>query len=592
LQGGSTITQQYVKKAYLSSSRTLTRKLKEAALAVKLERSETKAQILTDYLNTIYFGRGAYGVQAAAQAYFAKDVGQLGLPEASLLAGLIREPENADPARDPTLARAHQADTLAAMVRDKKISAADASAVESQDMSSYVISPSHSASIVSQAVQTSGDAYFLDAVRQQLIATYGEPVVDGGGLRVYTTLDQGVQAKAYDAVYGPGRDALHPERTDPSGAMVSIAANGEVKALVGGQDHNVSQVNLALGTAGGGSGRQAGSTFKAFMLAEVIKEGYSAESTFPAPPSVVIPHGNSNGGPWKVTNFEHEAGSPAMSLVDATANSVNTVYAQVVDRIGAQKLDQMAFALGIKPSELPGAYPSSVLGTADVSPLEMAAAYATFANRGVYNSPVFITKVTKADGTPMPLPARVTRQALSPHEADTVTTILQQVVVRGTGVAAGGVGSPVAGKTGTTENSADAWFIGYTPRLTTATWMGYPSSSRPMNNFRGAKSVQGGGVPAQIWHDFMSSLLQNNPEFGGPLSTVVSFSGQTLSPPAPGTLQFPEGMGATTTTAAPTTTTIPGATTTTRHPTTSVTPTTNTTVTTPPTTAPGPPPTT
>ena len=229
-------------------------------------------------------------------------------------------------------------------------------------------------------------------------------MVDGDGLRVTTTLDPTLQSEAYNAVYGPNSNALNPAAGDPSGALVSIDSSGAVKALVGGQNYATSTVDLALGTAGGGSGRQAGSTFKAFMLAELLKDGYSVQSVFPAPPEVVLPHGNANGTPWSVTNFEDETGDPQLSLIDATALSVNTVYAQVVDRIGAAKLDAMAEALGINPSELPGAYPSQVLGTADVSPLEMAAAYATFADGGVYHSPLLITKVTTANGTPLPLP--------------------------------------------------------------------------------------------------------------------------------------------------------------------------------------------
>jgi membrane peptidoglycan carboxypeptidase len=354
-----------------------------------------------------------------------------------------------------------------------------------------------------------------------------------------------------------------------------------VKALVGGQNYATSTVDLALGKAGGGSGRQAGSTFKAFMLAELLKEGYSVQSTFPAPPEVVLPHGNANGTPWSVTNFEDEQVSPQLSLIDATALSVNTVYAQVVERIGAAKLDTMAEALGISPSELPGAYPSQVLGTADVSPLEMAAGYATFANGGVYRSPVLITKVTTANGTPLPLPVpQQTRVVLTPAQAAMETYVLQQVVLWGTGSAAGGVGTPVAGKTGTTEHSSDAWFIGYTPKLTTAVWMGYASNSRPMVNFRGLKSVQGGTIPAQLWHNYMAAALTSDPQYAGQFPLVYSFDGLTLTPPPAGAVQFPQGLGTTTTTAPPVTTTSPPNTTvpgpaTTTSPTTQPTPTTS-----------------
>jgi penicillin-binding protein 1A len=550
LQGASTITQQYVKQTYLSSQRSLTRKIKEAALAIRVANTESKQEILQNYLNTIYWGRGAYGVEAASQAYFGKDVSQLGLPEASLLAGLIREPEAADPIRDPVQARINQTDTLKAMERDKKVTAAEASRVEAVPFSSYVVSPS-SGTVTS----TAGDAYFISAVRQELYAKYGPQLVDGGGLRVMTTLDPTLQSEAYNAVYGQNADSLNPAHGEPSGALVSIDGNGAVKALVGGQNYQKSTVDLALGTAGGGSGRQAGSTFKAFMLADLIKSGFSVESVFPAPPEVVVPHGNANGTPWKVTNFEDEVVPPNLSLIDATALSVNTVYAQVVDALGAGTLDHTAEALGIKSSELSGVL-SEVLGTADVSPLEMAAAYATFANQGVYHSPLLITRVSTATGKVLPLPVQPqTRVVLSSDQATVINYVLQQVVLSGTGAAAGGIGTPVAGKTGTTENSTDAWFIGYTPHLTTAVWMGYAAASTSMDGFRGLKNVTGGTVPAQLWHNYMAAALASDPQYAGQFPTAYYLGGLMLSPPAQSSLLFPLGLGTTTTTTPPTTST-------------------------------------
>jgi penicillin-binding protein 1A len=371
---------------------------------------------------------------------------------------------------------------------------------------------------------------------------------------------------------------------------VSVDGNGEVKALVGGQNYATSTVDLALGTSGGGGGRQAGSTFKAFMLAEVLKEGYSPLSVFPAPPEVVIPHGNANGTPWQVKNFEGETTKPTLNLIDATAQSINTVYAQVVDRIGAANLVSMARQLGIKASEL-GDYPSEVLGTSEVSPLEMAAAYATFADQGIYHAPLLVTRVTNPSGVSLPLPVQpTTRVVLTPAEAAEETYILQQVVLQGTGGAAGNVGSPVAGKTGTTDDSANAWFIGYTPNITTAVWMGYASRYQPMVNFRGLASVQGGTVPAELWHNYMVAALAAEPQYTGQFPPVYSFGGATLTPPAASSLLFPLGMG-TTTTSSTTTTTVPSTTTTVRkHQTTTTVPKTRSTTTTSraptPTTAP------
>jgi penicillin-binding protein 1A len=576
LQGASTITQQYVKQTYLTSQRNITRKIKEAALAIRLSRTESKDEILQNYLNTIYWGRGAYGIEAAARAYFGVDVGQLDLADASLLAGMIREPDTADPARNAAVARQNQDDTLRAMIRDKKIDAAQAEAVQTTPFAKYVISPSSSSGVVNSGAQ--GDAYFIAAVRAELLQEFPSAEVDGDGLKVYTTLDPTLQTEAFNAVYGNNPDSLQNPR-DPSGALVSIDNNGEVRAFVGGRGYSNaagSEVDLALGDQGGGGGRQAGSTFKAFMLAYLLKEGYSPQSMFPAPAEVIIPHGNSNGTPWDVKNFKGEtAATPNVSLIQATANSINTVYAQVVDRLGAQNLLDEAEQFGISPHDPGlGPYPSLVLGTASVSPLEMAAAYATFADNGIYHAPLLITRITNAAGQNLPLPVQpVTRQVLTPSVAAQETYVLQQVVLDGTGTAAGGVGSPVAGKTGTTENSEDAWFIGYTPTLTTAMWMGYFSGEIPMVNFRGLASVQGGTIPAELWHNYMVAALASEPQYKGDFPTVYEFNNIILTPPPASTLIFPDTTTTSTTTSS-TTTTVPKSTTTNPSASTTVTPTT------------------
>ncbi|HWE54625.1 MAG TPA: transglycosylase domain-containing protein [Acidimicrobiales bacterium] len=575
-QGGSTITQQYVKQTYLTAQRTISRKLKEAGLAIRVSRDLSKKQILQGYLNTIYWGRGSYGIQAAAQTYFGVNADQLNLPESALLAGMIREPEGADPTADPAVARQNQQDTLRALVRDRKITAAQAAAAGAIPFSKFVKAP-HSASTSVSAAPNGAD-YFIEAVRQQLLTTYSAAEIDGGGLKVYTTLDPTLQAAAYNSVYGDG--TLNPAKGGPSGALVSMDNSGEVKALVGGQDYQSSSVDLALGNAGGGSGRQPGSTFKGIMLAELLKLGYSPESVLPAPPEVVIPGGN-NGAPYTVTNFEHEATAPQMSVIQATANSVNTVYVQIVDKIGPSNLDAMAEALGIPKSEL-GDDLSEVLGTDAVSPLQMTAAYATFADDGVYHAPLLITRVTNSAGKAMPLPVQpVARQVLTPTQDAELTYVLEQVVLNGTGGAAGGVGSEVAGKTGTTENSADAWFDGYTPHLTTAVWMGYAKDNTPMYN------VQGGTIPAQMWHHYMAAAIAAEPQWAGNFAPVYYMGGLTLTAPAAGSVLYPEGLGTTTTSS--TSTTVPSSTTTNPHSTTTIHKTTPTTAGhSPPTTRPTP----
>lgn len=581
LQGASTITQQLVKQTYVGSERSLWRKLKEAALAVKLNRKLTKDQILERYLNTIYFGRGAYGVQAASQAYFGHDVSQVSLPEAAYLAGLIRSPETADAYKNPNTAMLRRNLTLRSMERSGYITDAQRQRTEAIPLTGaggYVIPDSgHAPTVLAQG----GSEYFVSYVRQLLIARYGQAEVDGGGLRVRTSLDLHTQQQAYDSVYG----FLKPG--EPAGALVSIDQNGEIKAMVGGRDFSKSQVNLATGKEGGGSGRQAGSTFKPFLLAETVKEGYNLESSFAAPAHIDIPE--PGGKTYPVNNYAHESYPGRINLIDATKNSVNTVFAQLQAIIGPDKLVQMAHAMGIT-SPL-GANPSLVLGTSDVSVLEMAGAYTTLANDGERVTPRAILEVKTADGRILQPDRPERRRVLTPAQADQVNFTLQQVVKSGTGTAAA-IGRPLAGKTGTTENSVDAWFIGYTPQLTTAVWMGYPSGdSKQMTSVRGV-NVTGGSFPAQIFHNFMIQATKGMPvesfhnvtSFSGrilngsmvPFSTTTTSSATslpaataasstTITAAAPVSTAPPAGPGPTTT-VAPTTTTQPRVTTTTSVP--------------------------
>ncbi|HEY2430042.1 MAG TPA: transglycosylase domain-containing protein, partial [Acidimicrobiales bacterium] len=266
LQGASTLTQQYIKNAYLGQERTLSRKVKEAVLAIKLERQLTKDQILERYLNTIYFGRGAYGIQAAAGAYFQKPVQQLDLGEAAFLAGAIRAPEYADPVRNPTTAAQRRDDSLRAMVKYHKITAAQAGAAERGPVEAVAFTPASER--ILPAAQGIGIEYYVADVTQALLKTYREEVVYGGGLEVKTSVDVNMQRAAYQSVYGRyGLTAV----SGPAGALVSVDTSGAVKAMVGGRDYRVSQVNLAEGASGGGTGRQPGSTFKGILLAQIAK---------------------------------------------------------------------------------------------------------------------------------------------------------------------------------------------------------------------------------------------------------------------------------------------------------------------------------
>jgi penicillin-binding protein 1A len=544
VQGGSTITQQYVKNAFVGRQRSFVRKLREAVLAVKLERKYSKRQILERYLNIIYFGRGAYGIEAAAKAYYGKDVGQLGLPEASYLAGLIQSPNRADVFSGPAEAargRLRRAVALDALVRDRKITPQQRTDTEAIPLSTYV----RDRKTADPAVSRPSAAYYVDWVLRQLLDKYGATEVYSGGLRVKTTLDPKLQDAAYQAVYGP-QGLVQPG--DPAGALVAIDDQGQVKALVGGRDFSTSKVDLALGTNGGGTGRQAGSTFKPYLLAETLRQGYSVQSTFPGPPEVILPKAN-NGKDYKVENFEREDAGPSVSLVDATAASVNTVYAQLEQVIGSARLVTMAHALGVSSALHPDA--SLVLGTADVSVLEMASAYSTFADRGVHIDPYEISSVARADGGTLEQARPQRHSVVEAHVTDILTYCLQQVVLRGTGTGAA-FGHPLAGKTGTTSDYVDAWFIGYTPKLTVAVWMGYPTlGTRSMLNVHGVKKVNGGSLPAQIFRRFMTAATAGG-SYVGDFGPAPTLDGRPL-PPAQVTF-------ATTTTLSPTST-VPASTT-------------------------------
>lgn len=574
LQGGSTITQQYAKTAYVGRERSLWRKLREAIVAIKLERKFDKSEILERYLNAIYFGRGAYGVQAGSRAWFGKDVGQIGLREAAYLAGLIRSPERAAFDSRPEEATRRRDTTLASMQDAGFIEAAERQRVEAEPLSAYVVP--HQAREPSVVGATEGTNYFVEYVRKQLADRFGEAAVFSGGLRVRTTLDLQMQSQAYDAVYGT-LDRLD----DPSGALVAVDENGAIRAMVGGRDWQASKVNLAVGREGGGQGRQAGSTFKPFLLAETVRQGYTVESAFPGPAQITIP-GADNGKPWRPSNFDN-AEYGMLNLIDATRMSVNTVYAQVVDAIGPEAMADMTRDLGIT-SRLEPVH-SLVLGTSNVSVLEMARAFATFSTRGERVEPHAILEVTTADGRVLERAAPGRTRVLDPEDADVVNFALSQVMERGTGTAAR-FGKPAAGKTGTTQDSGDAWFVGYTPYLSTAVWMGFPEgASRPMTNVRGER-VTGGGLPARIFREFMRQATRDHEATRFPRPD--NFRGKVLRGSR---LEFSEESTTTTGTPTPTstssttTTTPPSSTTrlnttTTRRPTTTTTTTSTSTTTT------------
>ena len=529
LQGGSTITQQYVKNTYTGNDRTIVRKLKEATLAVKIEQQLEKEELLERYLNAIYFGRGAYGIQAASGSYFGKDASQLEVGEAAYLAGLIRAPEAADASRDVETANRRRNTVLGAMEVEGHIAAPQRQALEATPVDQMEGFRPRDDVVKDRVVGGEvGSQHFVEYVRAQLLERYGDAVLYGGGLRVKTTLDPGLQASAFESVYG----TLDREG-DPAGALVAIDTAGHVKAMVGGrqlrpeeEQSPFAKVNFAVGTEGGGGGRQPGSAFKPFVLAEAISEGFSVESAFSSPSEIVFPDANA-GEDYTVRNYD-DAAYGTQNLVEATRVSSNTVYAQLAEALGTGEVAETANRLGIR-ADIPTGQLSVALGSVEVSVLDMADAYLSFATRGVQVDPLVITEVTDAEGQVIDTFSANRERVLETDQADVVNFILQGVVDGGTGTGAD-IGRPVAGKTGTTQANGDAWFVGYTPGLSTAVWMGYPEGqARSMDDVHGVE-VTGGSFPADIFRSFMSQALEQDPAaYGGDFIDPGGLDGRLLS---------------------------------------------------------------
>lgn len=584
-QGGSTITQQYVKNTYLTDERTVTRKIKEAVLAVKLERELPKSEILTRYLNTIYFGRGAYGVQAASKTYFGKNVEDLNLGQAAFLAGLIRSPETSDPNRgssDPQAAVSLETATR------RRLSVLDAMLDEryiTQEQHDYVAASGFADVLPRQAASNSlhlahpdlGTGYIVDYVQHVLEeGQFSEAEIKGGGLRIYTSINYDMQQAAVDAI-----SSTLNRPNDPAAAIVAVDTQGHVKTMVGGLDYAKSNVNLAVGADGGGGGRQAGSTFKAFAVTEALKQGMGLGRIYNAPATITIPKADA-GRDWKPSNDDNRSWG-SINMVTATENSVNTYFAQLVEDINPQNLVATANRMGVASELEPNA--SLVLGTSPVSPLDMASGYSTLMDNGEHVTPTIVTRVTDASGRVLYEAPTKRERVVSQDVTDQVSWALSQVIVGGTGTGAN-FGKPAAGKTGTTEDFKDAWFVGYTCQLTAAVWMGYPgtpaTADRPaeavssMTNVHGQK-VFGGTFAAPIWGKFMAKATKDMESCPFDRPTNVS-GGVTAGTSVPGTSARSSttsttaaGSSTTSTTAAPVTTTTAAPTTTTTKPATTTT---------------------
>ncbi|MBW3536806.1 MAG: PBP1A family penicillin-binding protein, partial [Actinobacteria bacterium] len=499
VEGGSTITQQYIKNTYTGSEQNLSRKLKEASLAIQFEQRHTKERILELYLNSVYFGNGSYGVQAAAQEYFGIPASELDLARSALLVGLIRTPSLTDPFEDPETATARRLMVLERMANVGKVSHEEAAAAAATPLNLRV----------TPEARRYPAPHFVEQVRRFLLESeaFGSTpearrdLLYGGGLRIHTTLDLGLQAKAEEAV----SRVLSRPNSDPEAAVVTIdPKTGHVKALIGGRDFFGAGPAAKFDLASQGR-RPAGSAFKPFVLAAAMKEGVSLGLTYRGPSRITLR--TPGGGSWVVDNYEGSGGG-SLDLVEATVRSSNTVYAQLILDIGPEDAVATAKEMGIRSPLQP--YPSAVLGTNDVTPLDMASAYATLANRGLATPPTFVTRVTDATGRVLYQHSRGSRRVLSSALVADEVAVLQQVVQRGTGEKAK-IGRPVAGKTGTGQAWRDAWFVGFTPELTTAVWVGFPQTQRSMVPPATRIRVTGGSWPAEIWQLYMSAALAQEP---------------------------------------------------------------------------------
>ena len=482
-EGGSTITQQTVKLLYTDGERTLSRKVREAVLATAFETRADKDDVLDTYLNLVYFGRGAYGVESAAQRFFGVPARELTLSQSALLAGCIQSPTRYDPFVNPEAALERRNLVLSVMSDEGLVTLQRA-----QDASSEPLK------LKEEQPQTPPRApYFVEYVRRELLQQLGSDTLYKGGLRIHTTLDPAAQTSAEDAA----RSSLS-DSSDPDIALVSVRiGDGAVVALVGGRDFAADQFDLA--TQGR---RQPGSAFKPFVLTSALENGYTTASTFSAAPYKVQVKDEM----WHVENYENRLTGGEYTLEQSTIHSINTVYARLIVELGPEKVVNAAKRLGITSQVDPD--PAIALGglKEGVSPLEMASAYSTFANSGVAVSPSGVAQVLDSQGGLVYQPDRTGRPAIDPAIAATVSEVLNKVYTSGTGAGAQ-MGRWAAVKTGTSQSHADAWTIGWSDSICTAVWVGYREGQIPMTDVHGV-SVTGGSFPAAAWKRFMTTYAE------------------------------------------------------------------------------------
>ena len=492
-QGGSTITQQLAKNAFLSQEQTLKRKIQEAMLALEIEHKYSKKEILEMYMNQIYFGQGAYGIQTAAKTYFNKDVNELTLTQCAMLAGLPKSPNYYSPFNNLNEAKKRKNVVLDQMVKYGYVSAAEAEDAKNQDLG---LSKSH------QSKEADEYASFIDYVSQQVAKKYGDDALYKEGLTIYTTMDVDKQHAAVRAMRNlPNNYTDENGLTQPQAAIVSIAPKtGHILAMVGGRGQDsFNRASMAV--------RQPGSAFKPFVYLTALQHDMTPDTTMNDQPVTY--------GSWSPKNAGGSY-SGTMTLSDALAHSVNTIAVQLADQVGTKNIIANAKKMGITTLDAKDDNLAMALGglTKGVTPLEMASAYGTFANKGVHVKPTAIVKILDRNGNVLEDASTLEKEetktrVMSEREAYEMTTMLEGVIDHGTGTAAA-IGRPAAGKTGTTDDNKDAWFVGYTPDIVTAVWIGDDTGSHSLGE------IYGGTIPAEIWKDYMSSATSD--ESGGDFS--------------------------------------------------------------------------
>ena len=519
-EGGSTITQQYAKTAFLTPSRTVQRKIKELVISLKLENALTKDQILENYLNTIYFGRGAYGVQTAAQQYFNRNANQLTISQSAIVASILRSPGLYDPfygdkeqkARNKARLENRFQYVINGMLDKKWITEAEAKAAKMP-----MIAPRTTSG------QLSGPkGYIIDAVQKELSKLgFTQDQLLVGGYVIKTTLDQRAQQSAVDAV---NKFTPSPAPSNLHTALVAIRpGTGEVIAMYGGKDYVVRQLNDATQSIA-----LAGSTFKPFALIAGLEAGLPLTSMWNGDSPQTF---DDLGKPYLVSNYGDE-GWGQVDLMTATQHSVNTVFVPLGIKAGMDKVVDAARRAGIPESVAMIATPSVVLGVASPHVIDVANSYATFAAQGVYSKPYMVTSVTGPNKGVLYEGKPQTQEVFNKDVMADLTYALKSVVNGGTGAAALGLGRPAAGKTGTSQSNASAWFSAYTPQLAASVALFRDSASESLNGIGGLTSVTGGTFPAKIWTAFMKGALKDEPVMSFPapaniggLDPVVMTSG-------------------------------------------------------------------